>query len=75
MALVKKLTKIGNSTGIILPSDILKVAGLSDDAEVQISVKENQIILEPANLKDRKVMKTFLSVIEDFDATLKKLAK
>jgi antitoxin component of MazEF toxin-antitoxin module len=75
MALVKKLTKIGNSTGVILPADILKVAGISEDAEVQISVKEHQIILEPANLKDHKVMKTFLGVLEDFDETLKKLAK
>lgn len=75
MALVKKLTKIGNSTGVILPSDILKIAGLADDAEVKISAKENRIILEPANLKDQKVMKTFLGVLEDFDDTLKKLAK
>lgn len=75
MALVKKLTKIGNSTGIILPSDVLKLVGIDDDSEVQISTKDHQIILEPANLKDRQVMETFLSVLEDYDDTLKKLAK
>jgi len=75
MTLTKKLTKIGNSWGVILPAEILKVVGMSDDSEVEISVKENHIVLTPSNLKDHKVMKAFLSVIRDYDETLKKLAK
>jgi antitoxin component of MazEF toxin-antitoxin module len=75
MALVKKFTKIGNSTGIILPADILKVAGMNEDSEVEVEVKGHQIVLSPANLKDHKVMKTFLKVIQDYGETFKKLAK
>jgi antitoxin component of MazEF toxin-antitoxin module len=75
MALMKKVRKIGNSYGIILPTEIMEVAGISKDAELEISVKENQIILKPASLKDHKVMKTFLKVLEDYNETFKKLAK
>lgn len=75
MALIKKLIKIGNSWGVILPSEILKVAGVNEDSEVEITVKENQIILKPSNLKDHKVMKAFLGVLHDYDKTFQKLAK
>lgn len=75
MALVKKLSKIGNSYGVILPSDILDIAGLSKDSEVEISVKERQIIIRPTRLKDHKVLKTFMKVIEDYEDTFEKLAK
>jgi antitoxin component of MazEF toxin-antitoxin module len=75
MTLVKKLTKIGNSLGVILPTDILKVVGISDKSEVEISIKDDEIVLRPTNLKDHKVMKIFLGVLKDYDETLKKLAK
>jgi len=75
MTLIKKLSKIGNSYGIILPTELLEVTGLSKDSEIEISVKENKIILTPTNLKDHKVMKTFMTVLRDFDDTFKKLAK
>lgn len=75
MALVKKLSKIGNSYGVILPSDILEVAGLSKDSNIEISVKARQIIIKPTRLKDHKVLKTFMKVVEDYQETFQKLAK
>lgn len=75
MALVKKLTRIGNSLGVILPTEILRMAGIDDDSEVEISAGENQIVLKITDLKDHKVMKTFLGVLKDYNQTLKKLAK
>jgi antitoxin component of MazEF toxin-antitoxin module len=75
MALIKKLTKIGNSWGVILPTDLLKVVGIEDSSEVEISVKENQIVLRPTSLKDRKVMKAFMKVLDQYDKTFEKLAK
>lgn len=75
MALVKKFTKIGNSWGLILPSEIMQVSGVTPDSEVEISVKGNQIILKPTRIKDHQVMKTFMGVLEDYNETFKKLAK
>ena len=73
MTLTKKLTKIGNSWGVILPSEILNLAGIQ--SEVQIEAKPGKISLTPIGLEEHKVMKTFLSVLRDYDGTLAKLAK
>ncbi|HCU24957.1 MAG TPA: hypothetical protein DF383_08065 [Deltaproteobacteria bacterium] len=75
MVLVKKLSKIGNSYGVILPAEVLEIAGLSKEEEVEISVKENRVILKPTRLKDHQVMKVFMGVLEDYDKTFEKLAK
>lgn len=75
MTLTKKLTKIGNSLGLILPNDILNLAGIDSDAEVQIEAKPGKITLTPINLEDHKVMKTFLSVLKDYDEAFEKLAQ
>lgn len=42
----KKVTKIGNSIGITLPSEILTQAGLSQGFDVQIEVKDGNILLK-----------------------------
>ncbi len=74
MALTKKLTKIGNSKGVILSSDVLQMADMEDQEEVEIVTKPHEIIIKPAHLKDHKVRKAFMKVLEDFDETFKKLA-
>jgi len=75
MALVKKFSKVGNSVGMIFPSEFLNAAGLNLESEMEISFKENKIILEPTNMKDHKILKTFMGVLKDYDETFKKLAK
>lgn len=75
MALVKKLTRIGNSWGIILPAELMKVTGIDENSSVELTVKDHTIELSPVSIKDQKVMKTFLGVLQDFDDTFKKLAK
>ncbi len=73
--LKKKFTRIGNSWGIIIPSELLKLTGINPKDEFEMEIKKDHIVIKPINLKDHKVMKTFLSVLEDYNQTLKKLAK
>ncbi len=75
MALVKKVIKIGNSAGVILPADLMSLVGIKDNSEVSFSVKGNGIFVQPVRLKDHKIMKTFMNVLEDYNETFKKLAK
>lgn len=75
MALLKKLTKIGNSTGVIFPADLMKLAGIDENSEVSLSIRGDGILVKPVRIKDHKILKTFMGVLEDFDATFKKLAK
>ncbi len=43
-----KVIRIGNSRGIRIPSHILEQSGLK--GEVELEVKENQLILKPTSL-------------------------
>lgn len=42
----RKVTKIGNSYGVTLPSEVLKEAGLAYGEDVQIEAKNGKIVLE-----------------------------
>lgn len=41
------LRKMGNSTGIIVPAPLLRAAGLSVGAELELAVKDGQIVATP----------------------------
>jgi len=75
MATVKKLTKIGNSYGVIIPKGLLQVVGIDEQTSIRVEVRKNELVFRPINLKDHKVLKTFQSVVDDYDAVLKRLAK
>jgi antitoxin MazE len=63
----RKVTKIGNSIGITLPSDLLKHVGLAHGDDVQIEVKDGKIILrkkEQVTLPDG-VDAEFMDILND----------
>ena len=45
MPLVKRLTRIGTSSGIILDRAVLKQVDLEPDAEVEVAVEGNRIVI------------------------------
>jgi antitoxin component of MazEF toxin-antitoxin module len=48
MAVVKKLTRIGDSRAVILPKPFLEQLALHDpDAEVEVSLEKDRIIVAP----------------------------
>jgi antitoxin component of MazEF toxin-antitoxin module len=48
MAVVKKLTRIGDSRAVILPKPFLDQLALDDpDAEVEVSLEKDRIIIAP----------------------------
>ena len=75
VGIVKKLTKIGNSYGVIFPKDYLEEMGLDEGVEMEMERRGNELVVKPLRLKDYKIMKTFLSVVRDYDPVLKRLAK
>lgn len=77
MALIKKLTKIGNSYGVILPSDVLKMAGIEPLGECEIEVDKEGVLLRPhfkGSKKDERVMKAMARFMSKYRSDLKKLA-
>ena len=77
MALVKKLTKIGNSWGVILPTEVLKIVGIEPEGECEIEVDREGVVLRPhlkTAEKDAKVASATARFIKKYRADLKKLA-
>lgn len=63
----RKVTKIGNSYGITFPKELLKEAGISYGDNVQLEVKEGEIVLhkrEEIKLPDN-IDNNFLDVLND----------
>lgn len=74
MALMKKISKIGNSYGVIIPSDVMALVGLKPDAEVEITVEKGGLLIHPTRQEDQLVMETFRQFADQYDETLRKLA-
>jgi putative addiction module antidote len=49
-----QIKKIGNSLGLLLTDEILKLLDICVDDEVDITVKDRVLIISPLNEKERK---------------------
>ncbi len=76
MPFVKQLTRIGNSTGIILDRALLQQLDLGPDAEVEISVEKNAIVIRPhTHAADEDVRTAATKMLKKHKAALARLAK
>lgn len=41
----RKLQRVGNSTGILLPAELLRASGMSRDDEVLVQAEEGRIVI------------------------------
>jgi antitoxin component of MazEF toxin-antitoxin module len=48
MPFVKKLIRVGDSTGVVLDREILRQAGVDPNAAVEISIEDNAIVIRPS---------------------------
>lgn len=74
MALEKKITKIGNSYGLIIPSDIMDLVGITPDSEVEITIDHGALLIHPTHKEDKLITQAFTKFVEQFGETLQKLA-
>lgn len=80
MAILKKLTPVGNSLALVLPKPFLDQVGIDRDTEVEIASDGERIVLIPhltdkRSAKRAKVSKLIDEVLERHHKTLEKLAK
>lgn len=80
--MIKKLTKHGNSTALIIDKSILRLLKIDNNTELTISTNGTSIIITPIK-KDLKfkvseneaIQKAFEEVMKQYEPALKKLAK
>lgn len=76
MALVKKLTQMGNSLGILIDRPVLDLLNIDRDTALEVTTDGRAIIIKPA-LGDylERVRASARKVTNAHGATLKKLAE
>jgi len=52
--MVKRLCKIGNSTGMIIDKALLDLLGLRADSAVEMSVEAGVLVVKPVRRRPRK---------------------
>lgn len=77
MAVVKRLTRIGDSRAVILPKPFLDQLALDDpDAEVEVSLEKGRIIVAPHRYATNDEFQTAARrVLANRRGLLKRLAK
>jgi len=70
-----KLRKIGNSTGVILPNDILLRLHINEGDELCLSIGPDGIHLTPYDPEFEETMKAFEEGRKQYRNALKELAK
>lgn len=76
MPLVKKLIRVGDSSGVLLDPEILRQVGVEPDSEVEISVERKAIVIRSSRYaNDADVRATSGKVIRNRRRLLERLSK
>ncbi len=73
--MVKKLTKLGNSLGLVIDKPILDLLKITPDTPLEITTDGTRIILTPVAAKRARALAAARKVMREQSDTLKKLAK
>ena len=80
--MVKKLTKYGNSFGILIDKPILELLDITETTQLRVTTDGDRIILEPMRTVNHnqvsanaKIQEAYERMTEQYNEALKKLAK
>ena len=74
--MVKKLTAIGNSLGIIIERPILELLDIDKTTELEIKTDGEGLLIRPLKRgRKNRIKQSVRKMIDIHDATLKKLAQ
>jgi putative addiction module antidote len=76
MALVHKvIQRIGNSSGVVLPPDVLRAAGIERGDEVIVRAERGQILISPRTPMREEVLEAAEQVIARYEDVFRRLAQ
>lgn len=76
--MIKQLRKVGNSNALILDKPILELLGLEEDGQVQLTIKNGNLIVTPTHpklLNSEEMSETLEYVIKKRKKVLRRLAQ
>jgi antitoxin MazE len=73
---IKKLSAVGNSLGLIIERPILELLDITKDTPLEVKTDGEALIIRPAKLsKKQRVRESTKRMMSVHDETLRKLAK
>ena len=74
--MIKKLSAVGNSLGLIIERPILDLLNISRDTPLEVTTDGECLVIRPVKLdKKERVRESTKRMMAAHDATLRKLAK
>lgn len=74
--MIKKLSPVGNSLGLIIDRPILELLDITKDTPLEVKTDGEALIIRPAKLtKKARIRASAQRMIEAHEETLRKLAK
>ncbi len=78
--MTKKLIKHGNSLALVIEKPILKMLGIDEGTSIELSIKENSLIIRAAHPKKAKTREEEIEeiaqkIMKKYDQVFKELAK
>ena len=74
--MVKKLSAIGNSLGLVIDKPILELLNITKDTPLEIRTDGERLIIEPVReSRSEKVMRSAKRMMDAHETTLRKLAE
>lgn len=74
--MIKKLSAVGNSLGLIIERPILELLGITKDTELEVKTDGEALIIRPAKLgKKERIRVSTKRMMDVHRETLRKLAK
>lgn len=75
MVMRKRLTRIGNSYGVILPRHVLEAAGISPKDQITINTEAGEIRISAPARTEQAIIKAYLKVEKKYDRLFRRLAR
>ncbi len=76
VAMIKKLSAVGNSLGLIIERPILELLGITKDTSLEVKTDGESLIIRPVRLnKKERLRESTKRMMATHEETLRKLAK
>jgi len=74
--MIKKLSAVGNSLGLIIERPILELLDITKDTPLEVKTDGQALIIRPAKLnKKERIRESTKRMMDAHDSTMRKLAK
>ncbi|HOD81191.1 MAG: hypothetical protein BWX88_02455 [Planctomycetes bacterium ADurb.Bin126] len=76
--MIKQLTKVGNSSAVVLDKAIMELLGLEENARIQLTVNGRSLTISPVNPSEvdpEQFEKHLSDIVRERRAVLRKLAR